>query len=89
MSTEERDYLEPEIQLYPRRWLVLAIFALSNVMTSIIQLSFASIQNLTLDYFQLGNATWKVNLMSVSYMVKFLISPRHVIFRVPLSLDYF
>lgn len=69
---EEKDYLQPEIKLYSIRWLILAIFALSNMMTSVIQLSFASIQNLTLDYFNLGNSTWKVNLMSVSYMVNLL-----------------
>lgn len=58
-----------EFQLYKWRWLILAIFCLQGIMTSLIMITYSGIQNVVLKFYGLGSATWKVNLMPLSYSV--------------------
>jgi hypothetical protein len=57
------------IRLYTKRWFILALFSLDGLMTTLIMMSFSGIQNVVLKYYGLGSATWKVNLMPMSYIV--------------------
>lgn len=66
-NTHEKS--SPPIRLYKRRWFILALFSLDGLITTLIMMSFSGIQNVVLKYFGLGSATWKVNLMPMSYIV--------------------
>lgn len=57
------------ITLYRRRWFMLAIFSLEGFVTSLYQMSLASISENVLKFYNLGDSTWKVNLFAMSYMV--------------------
>ncbi len=59
------------VTLYTRRWFILIIYFLNAQNTSLILMTFASIQEITAEHFQIRDQDiWMVNLASFVYFVK-------------------
>mmetsp|Transcript_5309 Transcript_5309/g.19860 ORF Transcript_5309/g.19860 Transcript_5309/m.19860 type:complete len:536 (-) Transcript_5309:9426-11033(-) len=66
-----------KLKLYKRRWYLLLIFSLSAMLTSIFQMSFASIQSETLTYFSMAHTNtnlFKVNMFALSYNLNIVVA---------------
>ncbi|KAL9651125.1 hypothetical protein ABK040_002842 [Willaertia magna] len=62
----------PKPILYKYRWIILAIFSLSSFLCSFYQTTFSSISTIALHYWNIPDQTWKVNMMSLIYLVMYV-----------------
>jgi MFS family permease len=70
--TTPTNMLLPPIKLYKRRWLLLIIFALSQFLCTVYQMTFASISTVVLDYYHIPFDTWKVNSLAMIYSIVYV-----------------
>ncbi|KNC48418.1 uncharacterized protein AMSG_04866 [Thecamonas trahens ATCC 50062] len=60
---------EQEYRVYTRRWAMLALFCMLGLMCSLLQMTYAAVQDISRLYY--GVSTTEINLMATSYMLAF------------------
>ncbi|KAG2391943.1 hypothetical protein C9374_013428 [Naegleria lovaniensis] len=69
-KTSKNNLLEPT--LYKKRWLILFLFSMSNFLCSLYQTTFSPISTIALKYWEMPDQTWKVNMMTLVYLVVYV-----------------
>jgi FLVCR family feline leukemia virus subgroup C receptor-related protein len=73
-SNRKTHYPLPPITLYKRRWLMLAVFSLTQFLCTVFQMTFACMSTVVLRYYHLDRRhdSWKVNCLAMAYMVAYV-----------------